>query len=169
MAFWKNTHTNQRVYPQSDQYYTTNNNKKTVLAWVAAFGSLVVIVGLFLGLFFGGRWAYRQLKDDTTNTTVATSENVLSSDSELAESTGDNNVSVAPDESTNSETINEQNSSEPNNAHSEPRISNDSTDTPGISADNAMPNTGITLHTLVFLFGFVTVVSTMFFANRQKT
>lgn len=174
MTFWKNTHTNQRVYPESDQYYQSNGSKKTVLAWAAAFGSLMVIVGLFLGLFFGGRWAYRQLRNDS-NETVATIEKNTNSSTNVSEDT--NTSTNTTDENIGSETTNTDNSSSSNNSSadsasdtaSEPKISNATTEEPGISANSTMPNTGAGIYTLVSLFGIVTILSTVFYSRHQKT
>lgn len=168
MAFWKNTHTNLRVYPESDQYYNSNSNKKTVLAWLAAFGSLLVIVGLFLGLFFGGKWTYKQLKNnDTSNVASSESNTASGTETSVTVNSGTDN---SADGNTNigTTTPTPQDGSNSNTTPSGPRISNDSTNEPGISTKPTMPNTGATLNTLAVLFGVVATTSTILYARRQQ-
>lgn len=52
-------------------YYQAENREKRSLAWLLAFGTLVVTVLLALAVFFGGRWIYRKVanKPTTTNPT----------------------------------------------------------------------------------------------------
>jgi hypothetical protein len=60
--------------------YYANRNNRTGMAWLMAFLSLLVTIGIVGALFFGGRWVYRTLTDDnttviTTNTPANTTEN----------------------------------------------------------------------------------------------
>ena len=45
--------------------YYANRNNRTGMAWLMAFLSLLVTIGIIGALFFGGRWVYRALTDDT--------------------------------------------------------------------------------------------------------
>jgi hypothetical protein len=57
--------------PEVNAYYESENRDRASIAWLVGLTSLVVTVGLALGIFFGGRWAYRQLRSDNAPT-VAT-------------------------------------------------------------------------------------------------
>jgi cytoskeletal protein RodZ len=76
--------------PQEIQdYYQTERRERVGLAWLIALATLVVTVLVALGLFYGGRWAYRSVfkKDNKPTTTVvenndkstATNENTSNS------------------------------------------------------------------------------------------
>lgn len=59
-------------YPAEVQdYYKFDKPERTGTAWILALVTLVVTVLVALGLFFGGRWAYRKLagKDQPGTTT----------------------------------------------------------------------------------------------------
>lgn len=65
-----------------ESYYAGQGNQNAK-AWVMAFLSLLVTVGVITALFFGGRWVYRTLTDDdkekiaeTTQTTTKQSGSV---------------------------------------------------------------------------------------------
>ena len=67
MAIWPfNRKQDSADLPQEVQdYYKTEKGQKPGVAGLLALGTLVVTVLLALGLFFGGRWAYRAaFKDD---------------------------------------------------------------------------------------------------------
>ena len=42
-----------------EEYYQTERRERAGVAWLLAFGTLVVTVVLATGIFFAGRWAYR--------------------------------------------------------------------------------------------------------------
>lgn len=75
--------------PEVKKYYSTENRDRASLAWLVGVASLLVTVGLVLGVFFGGRWAYRQLKGTDVPQVVTTetqsTDEPISSNSELQE------------------------------------------------------------------------------------
>lgn len=80
MAIWpfnrrkKQTTTN--LPPEVQQYYQSENRGRMGMAWLIAFLSLLVSVAIVVGLFFGGRWVYRQIAgtNDTNATQSETAE-----------------------------------------------------------------------------------------------
>lgn len=61
--------------PQEIQdYYQTEKRERTGVAWLLALGTLLITVGLSVLLFFGGRWAYRQIAGNDNDKTPETSQ-----------------------------------------------------------------------------------------------
>lgn len=56
--------------PELQDYYATKKKDNTGLAWLLAVGSLFVTAAVLVGLFMGGRWAYRALTNSDKNVTV---------------------------------------------------------------------------------------------------
>ncbi len=52
------------------EYYASERRDRVGLVWVLAFGSLLLTVAVALGLFFGGRWAYRKIANEPASTTT---------------------------------------------------------------------------------------------------
>jgi cytoskeletal protein RodZ len=65
----KNTETN---IPELQEYYANQKRESTGLAWLLAVGSLLITAAVIIGLFVGGRWAYRKIAKKDKTTTVAT-------------------------------------------------------------------------------------------------
>ncbi|MCA9328141.1 hypothetical protein KC959_00055 [Candidatus Saccharibacteria bacterium] len=80
--------------------YYANRNNRTGMAWLMAFLSLLVTIGVIAALFFGGRWAYRALTDD--NTTVITTTKSSGSESEAQTTTDTATEATVPVGSTDS-------------------------------------------------------------------
>lgn len=59
------------VLPEVDEYYQAQRRDRGWLSWLLAFVSVAIIVLLFVGLFLGGRWLYREVSNN--NTTQQTS------------------------------------------------------------------------------------------------
>lgn len=57
------------VLPEEvEQYYQSKQNEKRSIAWLVGLGTLVATVVIAAGLFYGARYAYRQIKGDDNNT-----------------------------------------------------------------------------------------------------
>ncbi len=69
----KSLEANQEMPPEVKRFYESEHRERTGLAWVIAFVSLVVTIAVIIGLFFGGRWAYRKIAH-TGNKTTATKQ-----------------------------------------------------------------------------------------------
>lgn len=69
MAVWpfnrKKTSQVDEQVPEEVREYYESGKKRTVMAWLLAFATLVVTVLLALFIFFAGRWVFRQFtKED---------------------------------------------------------------------------------------------------------
>ena len=67
---------NTKVPPEVKQYYSSEHRERVGLAWIIAFVSLVITIAVVMGLFFGGRWAYRKIAHN--NPTVAQPQTITS-------------------------------------------------------------------------------------------
>lgn len=67
MKLWpfsrKKAASNDDVPAEVKEYYESGRKQQTGMAWLLAFGTLVVTVVLALIIFFGGRWVYQRLTD----------------------------------------------------------------------------------------------------------
>jgi cytoskeletal protein RodZ len=68
--FNRNNRTN--VPAEIQEYYQTERRERAGIAWLLAFGTIVVTIVLAAGIFFAGRWAYRKIagtdsKKDTSS------------------------------------------------------------------------------------------------------
>lgn len=57
-----------------EDYYANQKRSRTGTAWMMALLSLLITVAVILALFFGGRWLYRTLTDDSEFAPVATQD-----------------------------------------------------------------------------------------------
>lgn len=66
---------NKTTIAELEEYYANQNQKKTGAgtAWLMAFLSLLITVVVIAALFFGGRWLYRTVTDDGSDTPETTS------------------------------------------------------------------------------------------------
>lgn len=58
------------VPPEIQEYYQAEKRERVGVAWALALATLIVTVLLALGLFYGGRWAYRAIFDNDENPAV---------------------------------------------------------------------------------------------------
>jgi cytoskeletal protein RodZ len=64
--FNRNNRTN--VPAEIQEYYQTERRERAGIAWLLAFGTILVTIALAAGIFFAGRWAYRKIAgNDTQN------------------------------------------------------------------------------------------------------
>ena len=52
-------------------YYDSEHRERVGLAWLIAFMSLVLTVAVIVGMFFGGRWAYRKIAGNDNKAVTA--------------------------------------------------------------------------------------------------
>ncbi|MDB5185508.1 MAG: hypothetical protein JWL85_31 [Candidatus Saccharibacteria bacterium] len=71
----KNNQVNQTEVPQEiKEYYQAERRERKGIAGLLALATLVVTVLLALGLFYGGRWAYRTLTNNDKQTAQTTNQ-----------------------------------------------------------------------------------------------
>lgn len=85
-------------------YYTEERRDRTGVAWLLAAGTLIVTLLLALGLFYGGRWAYRTVFDDGGDAPAGITQEENVSDGAFDDSTIDD--SEATDEEEQASTSN---------------------------------------------------------------
>ena len=56
---------------EMQDYYQTTRREKVGVAWLLALGTMLVTVLLAVGLFYGGRWTYRQVFHKNNNSTIS--------------------------------------------------------------------------------------------------
>lgn len=54
------------------EYYQAERRERVGVAWAVALLTLLITVGIVMGLFFGGRWLYRTLANRDQNQTATT-------------------------------------------------------------------------------------------------
>lgn len=89
MAIFRRNKTDQAGMPKEVQdYYKAEGRERTGVAWLLALGTLLITILVVLGLFMGGRWAFRQLKNNDDQPQVAVQEEAKDEASEQPSSSG---------------------------------------------------------------------------------
>ncbi|HSX45247.1 MAG TPA: hypothetical protein VLF39_04050 [Candidatus Saccharimonadales bacterium] len=92
--------------PEVHQYYQAEHRERVGIAWLLAFATLVITVGVALGAFFGGRGIYRShhkknqtpqvaTKNQTKTETQSSASNSSNSTSDTSEPSNSNNGQVS--------------------------------------------------------------------------
>lgn len=125
------------VLPEVDQYYEGERRDRAGLAWLLALVSVAVVALVIIGVFFAGRWAYRQIANNDDNGEVTVSD---TTDDGLSFDGGSTNDDTDGSESSND---NEQGSSSQNDDTTENGQS-DSSEAPAAGGDEtpSVPSTG---------------------------
>ncbi len=72
-------------------YYNANRHERVWVAWLLAVGTVLVTIGIAVGLYFAGRWIYEQLTSNTSQQTTQTSQGNKSSVSTPSKSSPNDN------------------------------------------------------------------------------
>ena len=70
--------TKDSVPAEVQEFYQSERRERIGIAWLLAFVTLLATVVIAMGIFFGGRWAYRKIANsgkDTGNTQITTNTN----------------------------------------------------------------------------------------------
>jgi len=69
MAIWpfNRRKANDTVPQEIQEYYQAERRERVGMAWMLALATLVLTVLLVFGVFFGGRWVYRNVRDNDNN------------------------------------------------------------------------------------------------------
>ncbi len=126
MAMWPFNRRKENVTntlpPEVQQYYQSQNRGRMGMAWLIALLSLLVSIAIVVGLFFGGRWVYRQIVGSNEKATTQTE----TTDGSGSESQGGDMEKPAPEQPKESPKTTEQ----------------PSTNTPPAPAPQPAPQTG---------------------------
>lgn len=137
MALFRRNKTDQTgMPPEVQDYYQAENRQRAGVAWILAFGTLLVTVLIVLGLFFGGRWAFRKIKNNDKPTPALVENETSNSDSSAT-------APATPNSSSTSSTSGS-NATPTTNAPANPPTSGTAiTPTPAQTPSTAaLPNTG---------------------------
>lgn len=173
MALFRNQ--SNKSIDELESYYT-GKQQRSGMAWVMAFFSLILTIAVLGGLFFGGRWAYREITEDdkqvATNTTQnqtnpSASGGVVSNEAARTES-----PSPAPSSPTPSPAPAPNPTPTPSPAPSPTPSSTPQTNgtTAGVSSNNTsrpLPNTGSNVSIVVVSALTATVVGYTIALRRQ--
>jgi hypothetical protein len=144
--------------PELQEYYAAEGRHGNWMAWVLGLVTLMVTVAVALGLFYGGRWAYRKVRNDDKKQ-VATKQNEASKQSVDKDDSKDE---ASSDDSATSSTDNKSTSTTTPQTSSTSTSTPSSTPTPTTTATKGssnIPNTGpegtITVFVAVTLLAYV--------------
>lgn len=93
--FKRNTKNKNEVPAEIQEYYQAEKRDRTGIAWLLAIGTLIVTILLAAGIFFAGRWAYRKI---TGNDTQSNSSETAQSENQQTEQQPEENAGQSEEE-----------------------------------------------------------------------
>lgn len=72
---WRRNKANDNVPAEVQEYYQSERRERVGVAWLLAVGTLLGTLAIVIGLFFGGRWAWRQITGNDSTQRPATTQN----------------------------------------------------------------------------------------------
>ncbi len=75
MKLFRRKNNNEVLPDEVQDYYRTEQNNRTGMAWVLAVGGFILTAAIVVGLFFGGRWAYQSFFNDDSGVDTTTEVN----------------------------------------------------------------------------------------------
>lgn len=114
------------------EYYQSQQREHIGLAWLLAFGTLVVTVAALFGIFFGSRWAYHKLAHKTvtpSHSQTAANTNKTSQSTGNSESASSASQPATTNPTSNTTTPSTTNSSTDQTQSTTPSISSSSSST----------------------------------------
>jgi cytoskeletal protein RodZ len=151
-----NRNKNKTTITELEEYYANQNQRKTRTgaAWFMALLSLLITIAVIVVLFFAGRWIYRTITNNDTETPATTSDQSESS-TQLPNYDGDinagNNEGSGVASDTNNDTAGTSSSTDNSGGQSTGTVSNQAASTTESNADriastgpttSEIPNTG---------------------------
>jgi hypothetical protein len=143
MAIWpfnrkqKQPTTNTSIPAEVQDYYNAQHRERVGVAWLIAVVSLLISVAVVIGLFFGGRWAYRKIVHKKPSEPIAVQEDTnkdKTKDSDKSDDKKDTANSGATDQGT------AQPQNLPGDSSAPPQSSSTNTTTPQVAGKT--PDTG---------------------------
>jgi cytoskeletal protein RodZ len=147
--------------PEVEQYYEAERRDRSGLAWLLAILSMVVVAGILVLLFLGGRWAYNEITDSNEED-VATTEpsEVQSFDGAPTNEPSTNQDSEAPQSSTESNTATPADSTSTTTSTS--NSSNES------ASNSSLPHTGPADTAAIFVSVSIAAATAHYVVQRRK-
>jgi hypothetical protein len=118
MALFNRQNHQTQVPAEIQEYYQTERRERAGVAWLLAIGTLIVTIALTAGIFFAGRWAWRELTTDDPQETAQNEQQggENQNNQENQPSNEQNQPAQLPsDNQNNTENREEENNSESNN------------------------------------------------------
>lgn len=90
---------NQSDMPEEiqEEYYDAKPKERAGVAWLLAFGTLIITIVIAAGVFFAGRWTYRQIAGDPETTETTSSENESEAEQQPDDQTAPTDPSAEPE------------------------------------------------------------------------
>lgn len=129
----------EEVPSEIQEYYDAEKRERTWVAWLLALGTLVVTVLLALGLYFGGRWVYRQVFNSDSKEENAEQIEQEAQEAENLPANVEPVPSPSPEQSAPSTSSGEQPQTQGQRSNPEERTSSTATSTPSAAST---PTTG---------------------------
>lgn len=105
---------NSNLPKEVQDYYESGKRERRGMVWLLGIGTLLVTLLLAAGIFFGGRWIYRQLtNDDQAQDTAQIGENDQKSDQNKSTNNSSGSNSQNQNNSNNSNSSNQGQPSQP--------------------------------------------------------
>jgi hypothetical protein len=124
-------------------YYQAERRERVGVAWLLALATLVTTVILAIGIYYGGRWVYRKIKNDKPKN--------VTTNNQPKQNTGSNNTNQSPQpdatnnsNGTNTSPSNPQTNTPNNGNQGTSSPPNTPTPTPPTPAQTPRPNPGTT-------------------------
>jgi hypothetical protein len=124
-----------------NSYYQAENRERTWMAWLLAIVTLAVTAIIIIGLFFGGRWVYRKVRNNpSTPTAVVTEKPEEQNKPNTPEPTTSTPETATPTPSTGS--VNAPTNPSPTSSSTNSTPGSSATSSPVAAATTGIPNTG---------------------------
>jgi len=93
VALFRRRNNQTNVPSEIQEYYQTERRERAGVAWLLAIGTLVITILLTAGIFFAGRWAWRQIAgdDEPTNQTAQNENQDQPAEQQPADQPAENN------------------------------------------------------------------------------
>lgn len=113
------------VPAEIQEYYETGKRDRTGIAWLLAFGTLVLTIVLAAGIFFAGRWAYRKIAGNDNKTSQVAQNDTQSQDEQTANTPGSSSNEQKAEEKEKQQAEAEQKAEEERKAEAEQKAAAD--------------------------------------------
>lgn len=171
MALFRRNKTDDTVaLPEEvNNYYQAENRDRTWMAWLLALVTLAVTAIVIIGLFFGGRWVYRKLRNNTSEPTAVVTQKPAEPIKSGTEAPNPNPTPPAP-ESTNPTpapgTVNAPTNPTPNPSSTQTNPPAATNPSPTQTNNTNLPNTGP--GDMLSVFVLVSIIAYIYHRRVQK-
>lgn len=157
------------VLPEIDKYYDGERRDRAGLAWLLALVSVIAVTLLVVGVFLGGRWAYRALTDNNDVAVVNNGDEELVPDFDgvVPPSEGEDTPAPSDEEPESSEDQPEEAPAEEDGTVQAPARTDTPSEVPS-TGDDPLPKTGPASIVGVFIGVSSTAGAAHYALNRKR-